>query len=124
MGPDAGQMDPKGLLHNDTNYASGFVSELIRTGNETAQLRRSECARLLRGAQLTLFATTATRPVPPMPWLSTTPDDIVQCLEHMAAHVRDFAVHEIAEALLKAGESVKVGRILVDARSEWKHAAL
>ena len=103
-----------------TNCVSGFVSELIRAGNETEQLGAAECARLLQRAACTIRDyrddINASDAMP----FDGTPDDIVYCLERMAERVDDFAIHEIAEALLEAAEAIKVGRILVDAKQEMK----
>ncbi|MCO6389245.1 hypothetical protein [Aliihoeflea sp. 40Bstr573] len=103
-----------------TNYASGFVSELIRAGNETEQLGTAERARLLQRAACTIRDYRDDINASDAMAFDGTPDDIVYCLEHMAERVDDFAVHEIAEALLEAAEAVKVGRILVDAKQEMK----
>ncbi|MCO6387479.1 hypothetical protein [Aliihoeflea sp. 40Bstr573] len=103
-----------------TNYASGFVSELIRAGNETEQLRTAECARLLQRAACTIRDYRDEIDVPDAMAFDGTPDDIVYCLENMAERVEEFAVHEIAEALLEAAEAVKVGHILADAKQEME----
>lgn len=102
------------------NYASGFESQLIRAGTETGQLRRSERAGLLQKAASLIRDYRDEINAADALAFDDTPDDIVYCREHMAEHVGDIAVHEIAEALLEAAESVKVGRILVDARREME----
>jgi hypothetical protein len=98
------------------NYASGFVSELIRAGNETEQLGTTECARLLQRAACTIRDYRDEIDALDAMAFNGTPDDIVYCLERMADRVEEFAVHEIAEALLEAAEAVKAGRILVEAK--------
>jgi hypothetical protein len=102
-----------------------FVSELIRAANEIERLTPFESARLLHRAASTIrdyrdeinYSDTPAND-------RGTPDDIVYCVNEMAARIETFAAHEVAETMLEAAETIKAGRILLEAKQEYEAIAL
>lgn len=104
-----------------TDAVQHFISELIRAANEVEMLTHLERANLLRRAAGTIRDIRNLIGFSGAPAKEEgTPEDIDFCLHEMARTIESFPADHVSEAMLEAVETIKAGRILLDAKREFE----
>jgi hypothetical protein len=98
-----------------------FISELIRAANAVNKLMNLERAHLLQRAAGSIRHIRDLIGFSGEPAAEEgTPDDIVFCLHEMARTIEWFPPAHVSEAMLEAVETMKAGRVLLDAKREFE----
>ena len=95
-----------------------FISELIRAANEIDGLTQAERARLLQRAAATIRNYRDRIDYSETPANDSGSREIVYELNEMARLISLFSSVDVSAAMRDAAETIRAGRILLDARRE------
>lgn len=97
-----------------------FISELIRAANEVEKLTKLEQANLLRRAAATVREYREQIHDTDTPTNDHGQGDIVHSFDVMAETIDFIMPEQVAAALLEAADTIKAGRILLEAKHAFE----